>query len=73
MKLFWSWLWRILAALTAAGLAVQVIAFDVQLFTGARHAVPYEASAILWDIWFVSWLGASLWSRPAAVRPALFD
>jgi protein-S-isoprenylcysteine O-methyltransferase Ste14 len=67
--------WVLRAFLAAAALVSATLVFRplVILMTRRVELVPVEICEWMWDAWFLSWLVAAIWSRPAAATPGLVD
>ena len=69
----WGMIGRTALALLGALMAAKV---GTALFAAATHRTglgPLDASSLMIDVWVVSWIAATLWSRRVAARPPAFD
>lgn len=68
-----GWVWRGALVLVGVFLVVHVADFAMSTFVDRRPTDSISVSSMAWDVWFISWIAASVWSRRAAAQPALAD
>lgn len=68
-----SWMGRGALALLGLLIAAEIGAVIYRTWNEALAVSPIQATFLIWDAWILSWIIATVWSRPAAARPAVVD